>query len=142
DALDGVLDPALHGAPGPIDGRFGAARLAAPCARAGELTRDGLHLVAGTLGAVGVAPRLGVFGRVPQLRETRAVVAERVRIEQLARVAAIGMIARAGELEDVDGDVGLLDQACEVLDAARCLEAQRAARRRDREVFALRDHRE
>ena len=78
----------------------------------------------------GVAARLGLLDAFPQRFETRAVGAERIRVEQLARVAAIGVIARAGELEDVDGDVRAFDQTCEILHAARGLETKRAARRR------------
>jgi len=58
DALDGVLESALHGAASPVDRGFGAAGPTAPTARPGELLGDRIHLVAGALGTTDVAAGL------------------------------------------------------------------------------------
>jgi hypothetical protein len=137
---DGVLQPPLHGASGSVDGGLGSARLGAPSGRARELARDGLHLVPSALGFLDVATSLGILDRFAQGFEARPVGAEGIRIEELARVPAVGVIARAGELENVDGDVRLRNETRQVLHAARGLEAKDASRGRNREVLALRDH--
>src|SRR5262245_40478459 len=115
DAIDRVLDPALHRGARAIDGRGGASRAAAAPGRARQLLRDRLHLLARSRRAFRVADRVGVLDRVAQRLEARAIRAERRAVEHLAGVAAVGVIARADELEDVDVDARALDQPREVV---------------------------
>src|SRR5262249_14194600 len=127
DALDRVLEPALHVDPGALGGPADPARRAAEADRTGELTGLRVPLLDERVRPVGIAAGLGGGDRVGEVVEALLVRAARLGVER-GLVGAIverraGLVAR--EREHVDLLAGTFDQAREELHAARVLDPQR-----------------
>src|SRR5690606_30694341 len=95
DAGESGLGAAPGGAPSPVDRGLGAASSPSLRRRAGQLPRDGLHLVARCGRALDLAQGLGVLERALQLVQAPSVRAQRAVVDQLAGIASIGEARRA-----------------------------------------------
>src|SRR5688500_5326258 len=91
DAVQGVLHPPLNGGPGAVDGGVGALGAAPAPGRTRELARNRLQLVPQALGPSGVAACLRVVRPIPQFLQSGTVRAERLAVEELARIASVGL---------------------------------------------------
>ena len=139
DALEGVLDPALHRAPSPVDRRLARGAPDPPSASRARARAAIVSISSRARSApLGVAARLGVLDGFAQRLEARAVGAEGGRVEELARVAAIGVIAPSRRARAR----GSSTSGCSTRRARYCmprvaLKRSVPARCRHREVLAL-----
>jgi hypothetical protein len=89
DAVEGMPDAALDGAPGSLRGDAGPSRSAAEPHRARELAAQELELRARTLGAPAVGVRFGFGELFLELCGAFAITLARGVVDELASVAAI-----------------------------------------------------
>src|SRR5262245_52217791 len=73
DPVQGGLDDFGHGGSSPLAGGGGLTVTSAESNRRRELLGDGVHLLAGALGAIGVVEAFGLVDLVAQLGEPLAV---------------------------------------------------------------------